>query len=277
MCGYHFDSTLQQFSETGIPEVISSDNASNFRGKLITEFLNRLGCTPRFSTPAHPQACGLVERLVGSIKGVVSKIAAEHPKQWYFYLPAVLWALREAPIALLVPPWLLAFGRLPRGPLAVLKDTWSGQVNLPFNLGKNVTEYLKDLRDRLATAEQYAFDHTTKQQAAYITRYNWRQHLSHLELFLQQVKQSGFTLNLKKCNFALPEVRFVGHIIGSGCRRADPDKLSAVHTSEHGPPENKKQVRQILAFFRTSESTSQTLHTLLNPYQTSQGKGIQTK
>ena len=169
------DALLQQFSETGIPEVISSDNASNCRGKLTTEFLNRLGCTPRFSTPAHPQACGLVERLVGSIKDAVSKIAAEHPKQWYLYLAAVLWALREAPNSTTgVPPWLLVFGRLPRGPLAVLKDTWSGQVDLPLNLGKNVTEYLKDLRDRLATAEQYAFDHTTKQQAAYITRYNLR-------------------------------------------------------------------------------------------------------
>jgi len=55
------------------------------------------------------------------------------------------------------------------------------------------------------------------------------------------------TLNLKKCSFAQHEVKFVGHIIGSGQRRADPDKLSTVN--EMKPPENKKQVRQILGFF----------------------------
>jgi len=57
---------------------------------------------------------------------------------------------------------------------------------------------------------------------------NWRHHLKHTEQFLQQIRQSGFTLNLQKCNFALSEVLFVGQIIGSGSRRANPDKTAAV-------------------------------------------------
>jgi len=48
-----------------------------------------------------------------------------------------------------VPPWLLAFGRLPRGPLAVLKDTMVGKTELPLNLGKPTTEYLEELRKNL--------------------------------------------------------------------------------------------------------------------------------
>ena len=44
----------------------------------------------------------------------------------------------------------------------------------------------------------------------------WSQHMHHLKEFLCVIRDSGLTLNLKKCKFALPEVRFVGHIIGSG-------------------------------------------------------------
>ena len=112
---------LTKFSLTGVPDVISSDNATNFKSNLTTEFLKRLGCCPIFSTPAHPQTCGLMERLVGSIKSAIFKVAIFHLKQWYVYLPCILWALRESVNETTgVPPWLLAFGRLPRGPLAVL-------------------------------------------------------------------------------------------------------------------------------------------------------------
>jgi len=75
----------------------------------------------------------------------------------------------------------------------------------------------------------------------------WTQHLKHLKEFLHVIRDSGLTLNLKKCNFALSEVKFVGHIIGSGQRRADPEKVSAVKDMK--TPETKKQVRQILGFF----------------------------
>jgi len=76
---------------------------------------------------------------------------------------------------------------------------------------------------------------------------NRRHHLKHTEQFLQQIRQSGFTLNLRKCNFALSEVLFVGQIIGSGFRRADPDKTAIVENMSI--PVSKKQVRQILVFF----------------------------
>jgi len=42
-------------------------------------------------------------------------------------------------------------------------------------------------------------------------------------------------------------VLFVGQIIGSGLRRADPDKVAAVKNM--AVPVNKKQVRQVLGFF----------------------------
>jgi len=54
------------------------------------------------------------------------------------------------------------------------------------------------------------------------------------------------TLNLKKCEFAKGEVRFVGQLIGSGQRRVPPDRLKAVKDMKI--PQSKKQVRQIMGF-----------------------------
>jgi len=75
----------------------------------------------------------------------------------------------------------------------------------------------------------------------------WKSHLEHITKFLQAIKASGLTLNLKKCNFAQGEIKFVGHLVGSSQRRADPNKVVAVHNMKI--PETKQQARQILGFF----------------------------
>jgi len=41
---------------------------------------------------------------------------------------------------LLLLPWMLAFGRLPRGPLSILRDIWIGDEELPFDVGKGIAE-----------------------------------------------------------------------------------------------------------------------------------------
>jgi hypothetical protein len=39
---------------------------------------------------------------------------------------------------------------------------------------------------------------------------------------LSNIRASGLTLNLSKSYFAKPEVKFIGHLVGSGHRRVDP-------------------------------------------------------
>jgi len=68
-----------------------------------------------------------------------------------------------------------------------------------------------------------------------------------LESFLKAIIHAGMTLNLKKCEFAKGEVRFVGHLIGSGQRRVDPDRLKAVKDMKI--PQSKKHVRQTVVFY----------------------------
>jgi len=76
---------------------------------------------------------------------------------------------------------------------------------------------------------------------------DWPRHVQHIDRYLQVIKNSGLTLNLKKCHFAQSEVKFVGQIIGSNKRRPAPDKVAPVKDTK--APETKKQVRQVIVLF----------------------------
>ena len=124
--------------------------------------MSRIGVSPRYITPLHPNANGLAERYVGTIKQMVSRLASENPRQWTKYLPFVLWALREVPNETIgLPPSTLVFGRQTRGPLSILKETWEGNRELPPHCKKSVEEYLYELKKKLETVKSYADKHET--------------------------------------------------------------------------------------------------------------------
>uniref|UniRef100_A0A9J7ZHH2 Gypsy retrotransposon integrase-like protein 1 n=1 Tax=Cyprinus carpio carpio TaxID=630221 RepID=A0A9J7ZHH2_CYPCA len=54
-----------------------------------------------------------------------------------------------------------------------------------------------------------------------------KEHDARLLKVLNRLEQNGLTLN-EKCEFAVPQVRFLGHIISAEGIRADPDKIKAI-------------------------------------------------
>ena len=44
-------------------------------------------------------------------------------------------------------------GHLPRGPLAILKESWCGDEHLPVSFGKNASDYLTELHRKLEIAK----------------------------------------------------------------------------------------------------------------------------
>ena len=169
------EALLQLFFTFSIPKVISSDCGSNFKSSLTQEMLERLGCSPRFSTPGHPEAQGITERCNQSIKGMLFKLVNSNPNGWEKLLPFILWSLREAPNSTThCSPFLLLFGRQPRGPLSVLKETWAGERELPLNLGKGPEEYLQSLKENLEIARVYAEIYSQHEQKKYADHYNLR-------------------------------------------------------------------------------------------------------
>ena len=121
---YVCDVLLDLFANVGVPKVIVSDCGTNFTSQLTRELLTRLGCSPRSNTPGHPEASGMVERFNQTCKNMMSHIIQQHQCQWHKYLPLAVWALREVPNATTgTSPYMLVYGRTPRGPFAVLKET----------------------------------------------------------------------------------------------------------------------------------------------------------
>jgi len=106
---------------------------------------------------------------------MIFKVAVDHPRSRTKYLGYVLWALGEVPNETTwIPAWLMVYGRIPRGPMAVLEENWTGFRDMPLSLGQTTVEYLNDLRQNLEIASSYSTDHGNREKQRYISRYNLR-------------------------------------------------------------------------------------------------------
>ena len=96
------------------------------------------------------------------------------PRETVAQVPAMMtWAIREVQnSATGVSPYMLIYGRAPRGPLAVLKESWTGERDVTLHLNKSVNDYLVDLRDKLDAVADLATTHADRAQQTYADRYN---------------------------------------------------------------------------------------------------------
>lgn len=168
------DALLEVFSRTRIPEVICSDCGTNFTAAVTDEFLTHLGCSPRFSTPDHPENNGAVERWNRVFKNMFHVIR-EQGRQWDKFVPFLLWAYREVPHDTTgVSPFRMMYRREPVGPLAILKRTWSGEQEAPLSVTDRPSQYMQKLKKQLEIAAEAADLTTANQQRAYASQYNLR-------------------------------------------------------------------------------------------------------
>ena len=71
-------------------------------------------------------------------------------------------------------PYQMVYGRLPKGILSLVKDSWAGEVELPPNLSKTANEYLAQLKQDIELSAQYANEHASVAQQRYAHQYNLR-------------------------------------------------------------------------------------------------------
>src|SRR6218665_2317796 len=101
----------------------------------------------------------------------------DNPRQWHKIIPFTVWAIREVPNATTgVAPYMLVYGRLPRGPIAVLKESWTGDINLPSRLGLQPKNYLQKMKANLEKAVVYANEHSAEKQLQYTNQYKKDKH-----------------------------------------------------------------------------------------------------
>jgi hypothetical protein len=73
---------------------------------------------------------------------------------------------------------------------------------------------------------------------------SYQDHLKHLDIVLAKLTEAGFTINVTKCKFGQPEIKFLGYIINKQGVAPDPGRIAAV--LNYPAPKNHKQLRRFL-------------------------------
>ena len=74
----------------------------------------------------------------------------------------------------------------------------------------------------------------------------WNEHLEHIKIVLEILRKEKLFGKVSKCLFGVPQVEYLGHIIGQDGVSVDPHKVKAVQ--EWPRPQNRQQVQSFLGF-----------------------------
>ena len=136
------------FSRLGVPEEILSDLGTQFVSDCMREVTRLLSIKQLTTTPYHPMCNGLTEKFNGTMKSMPKRLCSEQPRQWHRYINPLLFAYREVPQESTgFSPFELLYGRAVRGPMAILKQLWTKEVEEPEV--KNSYQYVFELREKL--------------------------------------------------------------------------------------------------------------------------------
>ena len=108
----------------GAPNVLLSDQGSNFLSNLVKEVCTLLGTSRVRTSPYHPQTDGLVERMNKTLANMMAMYVNERHDDWDRFLPFALFAYRTSVQSLVKEtPFFLLYGRYARLPLDVTLRT----------------------------------------------------------------------------------------------------------------------------------------------------------
>jgi hypothetical protein len=82
---------------------------------------------------------------------------------------------------------------------------------------------------------------------------SWQDHLIHVRAVLESVRAAGLTLKLAKCEFAKPQISFLGYKVGSGECLASSSKLEAIQRIQE--PTNQKALKSFLGMANYYKAT----------------------
>ena len=94
---------------------------------------------------------------------MLRRLCSDQPRQWHRFINPLLFADRESPQESTgFSPFELLYGRTVRGPIQILKELWTEEVDIP-----EVTtsyQYVLELRERLDTTIKMAQEELRKKQ-----------------------------------------------------------------------------------------------------------------
>jgi Integrase core domain len=168
------DRLMELFLRVGLPSAIISDNATNMVSGLNKELYKRLEVEIRLTTPFHPKGNGIAERLNQTMKNMLHHIfISDEPRNWDLVIPYLMSAYRELPHSTTgLSPYQMVYGKFPRGPLSILRDSWVGELLEPPQLNRTAAEYLETVRHNLELAANIATVNSEHAQKLYVNNHN---------------------------------------------------------------------------------------------------------
>ena len=164
---------VNMYSRLGFPREVLTDQGTQFTANVMKEVGRLLSIRQLTTTPYNPKCNGLVERFNGTLKSMIKKMCEEKPKDWDRYINPLLFAYRETPHEHTgFAPFELLFGRTVRGPMMILKELWTKEVQEPEI--KSTYQYVLDLRERLEETCKLAQQESSKAKQKYTFHYNKR-------------------------------------------------------------------------------------------------------
>ena len=126
------EALLDVYSRVGVPEEVLSDLGTQFVSACMKEVTRLLSIKRLTTTPYHPICNGLVEKFNGTLKRMLRRLCSDQPRQWHRFINSLLFAYREAPQESTgFSPFELLYGRTVRGPIQILKELWTEEVDVP--------------------------------------------------------------------------------------------------------------------------------------------------
>ena len=169
------------FSRVGVPKEILTDMGSQFTSALMKEVSRLLSFKQLVTSPYHPICNGLVERFNGTLKKMLTRMCAERPKDWDKYIDPLLFAYREVPQESLgFSPFELIYGWPVRGPMQVLRELWTKDIEDPRV--RTTYQYVLDLRERLESTVSLAQQNLQNMSKKYKKYYNRKSRRRHLKV-----------------------------------------------------------------------------------------------
>ena len=167
------EALVNVFTRVGVPKEILTDMGSQFTSGIMQEVSRLLSIRQMTTSPYHPACNGLCERFNGVLKQMLKRMCDEKPRDWDRYVNPLLFAYRETPQESTgFSPFELLYGRNVRGPLAILKELWTGEVAEPET--KTTYQYILDLQERLQHTCELAKKALQKSQIRYKSYYDKR-------------------------------------------------------------------------------------------------------
>ncbi len=146
------DGCLTLFSRMGIPLKILSDNGTQFVSSLLKDVCSLFGIAQIQVSPYRPQSNGVLERVHGVLKPLLSK-ANDKGLDWVGFLPLAMFSIRQLKNKdLQFSPHELVFGTNLRGPIDCL---YAGWVESPL-YAIDVSNWILQLQEKLEILRDHA-------------------------------------------------------------------------------------------------------------------------